>query len=937
MKLNKNLYIEPRNNKECHLSLDGKWEFADSDCAAEELENLAFDNTATLPKSVGWCLYEAGVLPHPYENCNSIEYNFIHHKVWYFRRRFTIPENARKKRYAYLCFDGVSYYSRVWLNGKLLGDHEGMFGGPVVEVHGILNYGGENEILVECTPCNMDYDDVPLNTKEPTTYAQLSSFMDTSVIAPWGVMNDSLTTLGHFAVVGIWRSVRIEFLEAYHMNNPYIYTESLGAESASLQLEVPITNPFMREEIGVPCSQKDDWWALQFNPRMVTGNELTDKFTGEDLKLQIKISSPDGEVVFDETDEVDEYDLSMLGACPNIDYTFFRKKIEISNPKLWSPLNSAPQPLYKLELTLLQNNEKCDYAEIPVGIRTVEVVPSAGPKFQRSWAKFQFVINGENVFLKGMNFTELDQMYLENEREYEWVLRLAKNDGIQIIRVWSGGGTPESDTFYRLCDELGIMVWQDSLLANNTSRFWDTDILRSQLSYYLYRIRNHTSFVLHCGGNEFNPYSKYNAASMYAIRNETDILAPDRIFYNATPDGGDMHGYWDMEPTWNRHIYKRLPLLSESGIHGFPTVKTMRQTIKKEETERPLNEIADASFPEIFPEMRNHFSEFNPERIPRMLSRASHFTDMNGIHLKDLCEASHMSSYEYYLIMIESMLENYPVTTGILPWVYKRPWPTTAIQIVDGYGNPCWQYYAIKRAYEETHPFVALEYLNFRTGETVKMPVKLFSEIGYSGSSEIAVEIFDYRLSTVFRKDIPLIGYQKGVNEIDEISFDIPNDWKDVFFFVRVELREDGKIKGESFYFPKVLSLLVDEKIYKTERIWPQNGADTPKNIYFDKGPWLKNQISELTETSLECKIINKEPLSDGYVKINLIIKNMTDTPAFPVVIDTENDKSRLVCSDNAFLLAGGEERAVEITVDVKNSDSDTLTVGAWNADYQTL
>lgn len=931
MELNKNLYIEPRHN-ENHVNLDGKWEFAQSDCQAENLGNLAFDNIATLPKSVGWCLYEDGVLPHPYENCNSSKYTFIHHKVWYFRRRFTVPETAQKNRYAYLCFDGVSYYSRVWLNGKLLGDHEGMFGGPVIEVHDILNYCGDNEIVVECTPCNMDYDDVPLDTKDTKeTYSQLSSFMDTNVIAPWALMNDSLTSNGDFTVVGIWRSVRIEFLPAYHMNNPYIFTESIGDKSATLQLEVPITNPFMREEIGVPGSRKNDWHGYEWITREVTTEQLTNKYTEEDIKIQIKISAPDGTIIADEINSVTEYDLSMLGNCPCADYTFFRKEIQIDNPKLWSPLDSESQPLYKLELTLLHNNEKCDYAEIPVGIRTVEVVQSAGTKFQRTWAKFQFVVNGENVFLKGMNFTELDQMLLENDREYEWVLRLAKNDGIQLIRIWSGGGVPESETFYRLCDELGIMVWQDSLLANNTSRFWDTNVLRSQVSYYLYRIRNHASFVLHCGGNEFNPYSKYNAASMFAIRNETDILAPDRIFYNATPDGGDVHGYWDMEPTWNRHIYKRLPLLSESGIHGFPTIKTMRGIIKKEETVKPIDDILNESFPELFPELRNHFSEFNPWRVPRMLSRASHFTDMNGVYLNDLCEASHMSSYENYLIMIESMLENYPVTTGIMPWVYKRPWPTTAIQIVDGCGNPCWQYYAIKRAYEKSHPIVSLEHLNFKAGERVEMPIKLFSEIDYSGSQKIELEIFDYCLSSVTKKEIPLIDYQKGINDIDEISFEIPNDWQDVFFFVRVQLTEKEGIKGESLYFPKVLSMLNDEEKYKAERTWPC------QNHFFEKGPWLKKQVSELTKTFLECEITNKEPISDGYVRINLSIRNMTDTPAFPVVIDTEDIKSRLVCSDNIFMLAGGEEREVEIIVDIKQSDSDTLTVGAWNTNYQTI
>ena len=107
--------------------------------------------------------------------------------------------------------------------------------------------------------------------------------------------------------------------------------------------------------------------------------------------------------------------------------------------------------------------------------------------------------------------------------------------GVMMIRVWSGGGVPESDEFYDLCDELGLMVWQDNLLANNETSNWNHDALLQQVCYNLFRIRNHPSLVIHCGGNEFNPYSRDNLASVSVIENAIQDLDPSREWVRTTP------------------------------------------------------------------------------------------------------------------------------------------------------------------------------------------------------------------------------------------------------------------------------------------------------------------------------------------------------------------------------------------------------------------
>lgn len=148
-------YISPRAGSQ-HLALDGRWQLGYRDAPIERLQDLDQGQewiSAEVPSSVQWALFRAGELPDPYQHRNSKKYSWVVEKVWYYRRSFATPPGARSQ-YAFLSFDGVDYFARVWLNGTLLGRHEGMFGGPDVEVSGLLRDGSSNELVVEVKAAN---------------------------------------------------------------------------------------------------------------------------------------------------------------------------------------------------------------------------------------------------------------------------------------------------------------------------------------------------------------------------------------------------------------------------------------------------------------------------------------------------------------------------------------------------------------------------------------------------------------------------------------------------------------------------------------------------------------------------------------------------------------------------------------------------------------
>lgn len=903
MKLNQPYYIEKRSGN-AHIDLDGTWEFCWEDEAQNDVSKLGFSLVTEIPSSVYHSLHHAGVLPDPYYGTNSKLYHWVDEKVWYYRKRFTLdrPDFCGN---AFLCFEGIAFYSRVWVNGVLLGEHEGMFGGPVCDVFGLLDFSGENEIIVEAKACNFgrksEFDF--WNRNEANTQ-----------VVPWNIVRDTATSNGDFIVVGLWNSVRLELVPSMHISRPYLYTESIGDDVANLSFEVEIADGRVDElmpnfdknaEKSVYCRAYDTG---------LTGDVL-------ESKVQIGVVISDGEkAVYNETEEVPLSDFENLGMSRDFyELQFYRRKIEIKNPVLWYPNGLGEQHLYDVSVTLSYDGTVCDEHSFKFGIRTFTSDYTKGNKYRSRWEKFLFSINGREFFLKGMNLTPIDFLYDISPDRYEWCLTLAKREGIQLVRVWNGGGMPETDYFYEICDRLGLLVWQDLYIANMTTPKYPQDILEVQTSYNIYRIRNHTSLALLCGGNEFNPYSPGNAASMFVLDRTVRTLAPDRIFHYTTADKGSAHIYIDMEPVWYRHRYKALPFVGESGIHSFPNFKSIKKLISKNEADGHLPEISSKTFAENYPELLNHFSEYKPDRVPRMTARISQIIDMRSITLGDLCEASQVQAYEFYQLMVQSMRENYPVCGGIMPWVFKRPWTTVGVQLVDGNDLPNYAYYAVQNSYRPINVCWCQPWSIWAPGEALSLVVKVFNQ-NEEDLSDTAVTL------TVYSPDLTVFAEYTAEykDTLDFGNVALGEGFTDTCFLVSVDLVRGETVLARSTYFNKCTSILCDESIYKKYRSAPT------ENLRLDNGPWLKHSLRAARPAVLQAERVGTG--QDGsYQFVDIHIQNLSQTPAFPVTVDIEDDSVRFVLDDNFFLLKSGEKKTVRVTC--REGAVGTVRVGLWNGD----
>lgn len=898
-------YIEPRTDAR-HIDLSGKWKLSYLDQQLTELKALAnVKNTfeTTVPNSIQWSLYKAGKLPHPYYNRNADQYKFVDEKVWYYQKNFDLPQDA-KGNYSFLCFDGADYFTKVWVNGKLVGEHEGMFGGPNLEVADFLNYGGNNEIVVELRAGNWNN---KARETEPGKRTGFDPWNSGKIIKPWTISGG----IGgeNFFSMGIWQGVRLEIVPKVHLERPYLVTRSIGAKGAKMHLSTELfvnsnsmlqtLHPWKNAQLRHP-----DEKGMSFIP------------FNEDLKVNIAFYSG-GAKVLNQVIPVKTYE----------GRNWVEADLELSNPKLWNPTGLGDPNLYQVKVSLLRMGKVVDQTAFDYGIRVVERLPSAGPRTGDRYENWQFVVNGKKIFVKGMNFTPQDILLDVSEKRYRWTLNAAKKMGVQLIRIW-GGGLIETDIFYKVCNELGIMVWQDFPIGNQDTPDYPQDVWEAQVVQNICRIRNNPSLVVWCGGNEFNAYSLGNAATIGIWERNINIFDNSRLYVRTTPDGGSIHTYPDMDPTWYKRSYGKEAWISETGMHSMPEAALFREVVDQKEFV-DLGTMWDQKFGPAHPEFIYHFTEYKPSRVPRMLSRASHIDDMSNPTLESISEATQIGAGEFYQVLSEKVQGNYPVTTGLMPWVFKRHWTAIAIQMMDWFGQAGAPYYFLKRTYEPVHIALDLDRLLWAPGENIALEAQVTNSLfTIAAGYKATVSVYDDSFKQLSKKTLPLnIAKGPSVNKASFGSFTIPAEYKDKYLFLLAELTDkNGKLVSSAYYYPRALTKMED-KVFHDKYVAEPIPWET-----FDKGPWLKPAVAK-TKTTLSLKLITNKVLSADESEIKLQLKNVGSIPAFMAKVDIAGVKRAFYASDNYVWLQPGQTLEISMNVNWREGkDRALLTASAWNA-----
>lgn len=517
----------------------------------------------TVPGDVIADALDAGLIPHPYKDLNSRVCEWLSERDWIYRKDFTGPDLAAGEVLR-LCFEGVDYACTVYLNGELLGTHEGMFAPFEFDVTKKVRTGKPNRLLViveHAPPVDLVQGQIGRTSKARLWKSRFAYWWDWCTrLIPVGVYRGvSLVRTGPVWIKDVWA-------------RPNVKIASSGAD--------PQGQAIGTVDVQVQVGSAEGMQASMVRIELLDSEQV--------------IASATADVV-GETAHV-----------ANV-------KLTIANAKLWWPNGMGEQPLYTLRTTLLNGAAASDVHSQRVGLRTIRMVQNEGAKFNA--LPYTFEVNGKRLWARGWNWVPMDHMYGRDDGDappaqhpvknrYDRALRLAAHAHCNLLRVW-GGGLQESRKFYDFCDQLGILVWQefpqsssgiDNRPAEDPAYL---EYVEARAREIVPQRRSHACLAVWCGGNELmeedhTPVTDAHPAlaRIKAVVNELD---PDRSWIPTSPSGPvwhssiekagsgqmhDVHGPWKYAGTEKHYeLFNAIdPLLhSEFGVEGAANLDTLHQ------------------------------------------------------------------------------------------------------------------------------------------------------------------------------------------------------------------------------------------------------------------------------------------------------------------------------------------------------------------------
>lgn len=532
---------------------------------------------ASVPGSVYGDLLSNGRMEDPFWKDNEDKALSLMEYDYEYVTQFDCPEEIRESDRALLHFDGLDTIADVYLNGEHLGNAYSMHRIWEYDVKGKVR-PADNELKVvlhsptkfirqafqECRTLGND------DTLEGFVHIRKAHYM---FGWDWGA---------HLPDAGIFRPVTLLGIDRGRIDNVLILQEhervpeadsdaaiaALGNRSVSgVVLKLQVTEETAGITDGVPKLMD------------VTGGRYFCG-CGQHMSYTVEITAPDG------TKRVIENSPS---------------EIRIENPRLWWPNGYGAQDLYTVKVILYSDGREIDSWEKRIGLRTM-----AMRRRKDEWGEcFAHEVNGVAVFAMGGDYIPEDNLLGRVTPETTAkLLKKARFANYNAIRVWGGGYYP-SDWFYDLCDEMGLMVWQDFMFAcavYELTPAFEANI-RQEFIENVKRIRHHASLGLWCGNNEMEQFvfeknswlTKASEVRDYFLMFERIIpeivhtYDPQAFYWPASPSSGgcldepndpnrgDVHYWavWHGNRPFSEYRKYFFRYASEFGFQAFPSLKTI--------------------------------------------------------------------------------------------------------------------------------------------------------------------------------------------------------------------------------------------------------------------------------------------------------------------------------------------------------------------------
>jgi beta-mannosidase len=443
-----------------------------------------------------------------------------------------------------------------------------------------------------------------------------------------------------------------------------------------------------------------------------------------------------------------------------------------------------------LHIRLLdENGQILDSKTRKIGLRRSRMVMNEGswrlpnkfPK-SRSDAPATLEINGRRIFAKGSNWVNA-RLYPGSvtEQDYRQLLQLVRDGNMNILRIW-GGGFVNHEAFFDLCDEMGIMVWQEFPLACN--EYPDDDaylkVLEQEATSIVRRLRTHPSVVLWCGGNElFNNWSRMTDQHHALRLLDRVCYTEDRFtpFIMTSPLNGMAHGpYINYDPNLKSEyisvfVDSQNTAYTEFGSPGAAAAEYIKQYMSEEDFRdcQPDNPVWKAH--------HAFDSGFYKDTWLRQTEADYYFGGWDGV--EDLCAKTQFIQTMCYRSYFEEMRKQWPHCSMALNWCFNEPWPCFANNSLVSYPvQPKSAYYAVQAALRPQLASLRIDRHLWRNGEEFEAQVWLLSD-ALEALTDLTVEVsyeVDGKQPVIWGSlHLPELAAQQS-RKCGSISFPLPGD-----------------------------------------------------------------------------------------------------------------------------------------------------------------
>jgi beta-mannosidase len=640
--------VEQAQTQKTSITLDSGWTFRQA--GKEDWHR------ASVPGSVHTDLLANRLIEDPFYRDNEPKLQWIGKTDWEYRTTFDVPAALLRRRNVELVFGGLDTYATVYLNERPVLEADNMFRTWRVDAKPALKAGANTLRVVFRSPINEILPRMKtLGYELPASNDQGEKTSPHTRKAPyqygwdWGP---------RFVTCGVWKPARLEAWDDARIESLRLVQNQLGKDSAQLTAEVEVESSGSSDAALVVEDPSD---------RRVAARQAVKLSPGRNR---------------------------------------FALKLSIPNPQLWWPAGLGPQKLYTLRARLTSGDKSADELSTRVGLRTLELRQQADAEGK----SFTFVVNGVPVFARGANWIPADSFPERVTRErYRHLLESARDANMNMLRVW-GGGYYESDEFYELCDELGLMVWQDFMFACSMypgdEKFLES--VRAEATDNVRRLRNHPSIVIWVGNNEvetawqhwgwkrnlpaklWDDYKKIFHGVLPEVVAKED---PTRPYWPSSPSSnleedsdsqrmGDVH-YWEVwhaSKPFDYYERQRPRFMSEYGFQSFPLVETVNAyTLPSDHDIQSPVMLAHQKHPRGNQLIREYMLREYPE--PK--------------DFESFLYASQVLQAEGIKVGAEHLRRIMPHNMGSLFWQLDDCWPVASWSSVDYFGRwKALQYYA---------------------------------------------------------------------------------------------------------------------------------------------------------------------------------------------------------------------------------------------------